>query len=462
MTLHENSITAEMLGDLAFKRTYGLRYAYVGGSMANGISSAAMVVALGRAGMLGCFGAGGLTPSRLEEAIHQVQAALPNGPDGGVAPYAFNLIHSPYEPALEANAVDLYLRHGVRAIEASAYIDLTPYVVQYRAAGLSRDAAGNVVIGNRVLAKVSRNEVATRFMQPAPATLLQELVAAGKLTAEQAALAGRVPMADDITVEADSGGHTDNRPLVCLLPAIMALRDQLQAQYGYAEPVRVGAAGGISTPAAALGALMMGAAYVMTGSVNHSCVEAGTSAAVKATLAQADMADVAMAPSADMFEMGVNVQVLKRGTLFPMRARKLYETYQAYDSVEAIPAEERARLEKQIFQRSLDAVWEECLTFFAARDPQQIERARKTPKHQLALICRWYLGLATHWGIQGAPERKLDYQIWCGPAMGAFNAWARGTELEAPEHRRVADVGLRIMEGAAEMYRAQAEKMRIA
>ena len=27
-----------------------------------------------------------------------------------------------------------------------------------------------------------------------------------------------------------------------------------------------------------------------------------------------------MAPAADMFEMGVKLQVLKRGTMFPMRA----------------------------------------------------------------------------------------------------------------------------------------------
>ena len=33
------------------------------------------------------------------------------------------------------------------------------------------------------------------------------------------------------------------------------------------------------------------------------------------------MADVSMAPAADMFEMGVQLQVLKRGTLFPMQAR---------------------------------------------------------------------------------------------------------------------------------------------
>ena len=68
------------------------------------------------------------------------------------------------------------------------------------------------------------------------------------LTAEQARLAETIPMAEDVTAEADSGGHTDNRPLVCLMPAMLALRDEIQEKYGYAQPVRVGAAGGISTP----------------------------------------------------------------------------------------------------------------------------------------------------------------------------------------------------------------------
>ena len=45
-----------------------------------------------------------------------------------------------------------------------------------------------------------------------------------KITAEQAELARTVPMADDITVEADSGGHTDNRPLICMIPAFMEPR----------------------------------------------------------------------------------------------------------------------------------------------------------------------------------------------------------------------------------------------
>ena len=63
----------------------------------------------------------------------------------------------------------------------------------------------------------------------------------------------------------------------------------------------------------------MGAAFVVTGSVNQACIESGSSDIVRKMLAEASQADVTMAPAADMFEMGVKVQVLKRGTMFAMR-----------------------------------------------------------------------------------------------------------------------------------------------
>ena len=53
----------------------------------------------------------------------------------------------------------------------------------------------------------------------------------------------------------------------------------------------------------------------------------------------------------------------------------------------------------------------------------------------------------------------MDYQIWCGPAMGAFNDWVRGTYLEQMENRRAADVGDHILTGAAYLYRLQTLKM---
>jgi PfaD family protein len=160
-----------------------------------------------------------------------------------------------------------------------------------------------------------------------------------------------------------------------------------------------------------------------------------------------------MAPASDMFEMGVKVQVLKRGTMFAMRAQKLFELYSRYESLDEIPDQESQKLESTIFKMSLDDVWKACVKFFTSRDPGQIERAEKSPKAKMALVFRWYLGLSSRWSSIGEPGREMDYQVWCGPAMGSFNDWVKGTSLEQPENRRVADVSMQILQGAAYLYR---------
>ncbi len=447
-------MAAEQLGDDTFRKDYQLKYAYKTGAMANGIASEELVIAMGKAGFLGSFGAAGLVPSRVLQAIETIQSQLNEQQQ-----YAFNLIHSPNEPALEEGAVKLFLERGVTVVEASAFLDLTINIVHYRVAGLSQDKDGKISIKNKVIAKISRKEVASRFMQPAPDKYLTLLVEQGKITPQQAALAKLVPMADDITVEADSGGHTDNRPLVALLPSILRLRDDLQAKHKFATPIRIGAAGGIGTPAAALSAYMMGAAYIVTGSVNQACVEAGTSEHVRKLLATVAQTDVMMAPASDMFEMGVELQVLKRGTLFGPRAKKLYHYYMNYNSLEDIPAAEIEKLEKTVFKKSLDEIWQGCVEFFNARDPQQIERAKDNPKRKMALIFRWYLGLSSNWANHGVKDRISDMQIWCGPAMGSFNDWVEGTYLEQYQERTAAAVAEHIMQGAAYLYRVQALRM---
>jgi hypothetical protein len=156
-------------------------------------------------------------------------------------------------------------------------------------------------------------------------------------------------MAQDITAEADSGGHTDNRPALTLLPTIQSVAARMQQQHNYPLALRVGLGGGIGTPQSAAAAFSMGAAWIMVGSVHQACVESGTSDTVRTMLAETRQADVTMAPAADMFEMGVTVQVLKRGTMFAMRAAKLYEIYRSHDSLESIPSAEREKLEKTVF-----------------------------------------------------------------------------------------------------------------
>ncbi len=54
----------------------------------------------------------------------------------------------------------------------------------------------------------------------------------------------------------------------------------------------------------------------------------------------------------------------------------------------------------------------------------------------------------------GESSRRIDYQVWCGPAMGAFNEWVAGSPLEAESGRKVATVALNILFGASVITRA--------
>jgi trans-AT polyketide synthase/acyltransferase/oxidoreductase domain-containing protein len=440
----------EWLGDRSFCEVHGTRFPYASGAMANGIATTELVSAMAKAGLIGFFGAAGLQPDRVSQAIDRLDREL-----GDRLPWGMNFIHSPNEPELEAQVADMYIRRGVRRVEAAAFMTLTPNIVRYAMTGLSVDAQGRLQRRNHVFAKVSRAEVARRFMQPPPRELLDRLVRDGKLTPEEGQLAARVPVAEDYTVEADSGGHTDNQALVCVLPLMARLRDDLVAQHGFQRPIRIGAAGGLGTPQAVAAAFSMGAAFVVTGSVNQGALQSGLSDHGKQLLAQAQIADVVMAPAADMFELGVKVQVLKRGTMFGVRALRLYELYLTYDGIDAIPRDVKAKLETEILGTTCEAIWEGTRTFFATRDPGQLARADREPKHKLALIFRWYLGLSSKWAIAGDPARRMDYQIWCGPAMGAFNDWARGSFLEPPAARDVVQIARNLLEGAAVVTRAQ-------
>jgi len=292
-------------------------------------------------------------------------------------------------------------------------------------------------------------------MAPPPKEMLESLVREGRLTAAEGRIAQYVAVAEDVTAEADSGGHTDNRPLAVLLPLLEAERDRASARLRSVPAVRVGAAGGLGNPASVAAAFALGAAYVLTGTVNQTTRESGLSETARRMLVDAGMADVTMAPSADMFELGVKVQVLRKGSLYAQRAGRLFELYRSYASLDEIPSPVRRDIEREIFGRDLGQVESDVEKYFSARKPDELRRAAQDSRHKMALIFRWYLGMSSRWPITGQKDRQLDYQIWCGPAIGAFNEWARGSFLADLENRSVTQVGLNLLEGAAIATRAQ-------
>ncbi len=443
------SIGPDNLGDAGFMSRHGLKYPYIAGAMANGIASTAMVKTMAENEMIGFFGAGGLSLDRIEEAVMDIKTAL------GDKPFGFNLIHSLTDQAHEMATVHLYLKHGIRRISAAAFLRMTPALVYYRVKGLHEDGSGKITAPNHIIAKVSRVEIARQFFSPPPEKLVRSLLESRLITETEARLSRYIPMARDLTAEADSGGHTDNRPALALLPTMISLKNEIMKTYQYAEPLCVGLAGGIATPESAAAAFGMGAAYILTGSVNQSCVEAGICEDVKKLLCQADQADTAMAPAADMFEIGARVQVLKRGTLFPVRAEKLYRIYQSCQGFHDIDEKSKQEIQEKFLQSSFEEAWASTKEFFLKTgNTKEIDRAETDPRHQMALVFRSYLGLSSKWAIQGIPERKMDYQIWCGPSMGAFNQWVKGSFMESPGNRKTAEIALNLLFGACVCTRA--------
>ena len=414
--------------------------------MVKGIASVALVRRAARAGYLAFFGAGGLTLQQVEAAINDLMAD-----PGPAMPWGINFLHNMLIPSQEEQLVDLLLAHGVRSIEASAFVRITPALVRYRLKGLSVDASGRPQPRHRILAKVSHPEMARRFMEPPPAEMVSTLRASDALTEQEARWAQAVPLADDVCAEADSGGHTDRRPSFALIPTFLSLRDRTAVDYPELAPVRIGAAGGIGAPEAVAAAFILGADFVLTGSLNQCTVEAGTSDLVKNMLASAELQDFDMAPAGDMFEIGAKVQVLRRGNLFAARANRLLELYQRHDALESIPAGIRADLEAKVFGRSIDAVWEETANYYRRAAPFELSAAQTNPKKRMAMIFRWYFIHSQRLAQRGATADRVNFQIHCGPAMAACNRWLAGTPLADWRHRHVDLLADQLMENAAQV-----------
>lgn len=443
-----NGFLATQLGSSAFREDYGIKYAYVTGAMYRGIASKELVVRMGKAQMLGYLGTAGMSLDEIEENLQYIQRHLTKG-----EAYGLNLIHHLAEPDFEMNTVGLYLKYHIRNLEAAAFMQMAESLVYYRLKGLQRGADGEIYCKNRILAKVSRPEVAQAFMSPAPERILQKLMDKELISWEEAEMGRSVPMSHDICVEADSGGHTDRGVPFVLLPSIQSLREEVQGQYHYRKTIRVGLAGGIGTPQAAACAFVMGADFILTGSINQCTVEAGTSDSVKTLLQDINVQDTAYAPAGDMFEIGAKVQVLRKGVLFPARANKLYDLYRQYDALEEIPEKTIRQIEKNYFRQSIADTWEQTKAFFTANGKtDEIEKAEKNPRHKMALVFRWYFGYSNQMAFSGNMDHKVNFQVHTGPALGAFNQWVKGTELESWQHRHVDEIGIRIMEETARLF----------
>lgn len=439
-------VAATALGSAVFQRRFGLKYAYMAGGMYRGVASADLVIKMGKAGFLSFFGAGGLSLAKIEANIVRIQSELTAG-----QPYGMNLLANYEYPAQEDAVVALYLKYGIKSVEAAAFMQMTQGLIRFRLQGLRITSHDKIVCDHRVVAKVSRPEVAKAFMSPPPVAMVQKLLERQLITPQQAEWSQKVPLSHDICVEADSGGHTDGGIAAVMLPPLLRLRDEIQRTYGYAEPICMGLAGGIGGPEAAAAAFLLGADFILTGSINQCTVEAGMSPDGKSMLQEMDIQDTEYAPAGDMFELGAQVQVLKKSVFFPARANKLLSLYRHYDSLDDIPTRTRKQLEGTFFKKTFDEIWHETASYFRSVNLEhEIAKAEANAKHKMALVFRWYFAYSTRIAMEGKGDDRVNYQIQTGPALGSFNQWVKGTELEHWSKRHVDHIAIKIMDATAE------------
>lgn len=436
----EPLFTAAHLGSAGFRKLYKVKYAYAAGSMFYGISSKELVARMGQAGLLSFYGSKGKSLVEIEAAILYFQA-LP-----APLPYGIHVWHQPDDAAAEMELVELLQKHQVSVVEAGGYTALSEAIVYYRVSGLVKDKNGRTAIRHHILAKAARPDIAALFLQPPPEKIIEQLVAAGRITREQALIAATIPMADDICAEAEGTGMGGRKMPYALVTVFKQQRDQLTRRFGYQEAPRIGLAGGIGTPAAAAGAFLTGAEFILTGSVNQCTVEAGTSREVKDMLQETGIQDTDYVPGEELFEFGARIQVLKKGLFFPARAARLYEFYRMYTSLDELDPKDRTQLETRYFGATLESVFDNLKQILS---PATIASAMQHPRHKMALVFRQYFEKSMKAALTGDQAARLDYQIQSSSALGAFNEWVKDTPLRQWNNRHPDSIALLLMTGAA-------------
>ena len=425
----------------SFTREYNSKYPLYIGGMYRGISGTKLVSRACNSGYLAFFGAGGLRQPDIKKAITEIKMNVGTDKTFGV-----NIPYSIKQPNKVSVLVDLLLQEQVTVLEAASFIEATKDLVRYRVKGLS-EKNGQIIAKNRVIAKLSRPEVAKSFVNPPKKAVLDELLNEGEITSYEAELALKIPVASDICVEGDSGGHTDRANLLSIFPAIRGIVDDANRDFGYAQPIRVGAAGGIGSPTSAACVFMLGADFIVTGSINQCTVEAATSNLAKELLSHADIQDTDYISAVETPNSSSCVQVLKKGTMLPMRIKKLISLFDKYGSFEEMDSAEIQKLEKNVFKNEISQIVREIESYRSA----DVMRSMNQRQKMLSVI-NWFIHMTTEWAVVGNENQKANFQIPCGASMGTFNRWVSNTKYADWKLRHVDEINDLLMEATEKIF----------
>lgn len=418
----------------SFCKRYGLFYPYVAGSMGNGISAANLVVRMAQKHLLAFIGTNGSFYDTIASTVREVRNAL-------TKKQLFGIGLCPGEK--EKKLIELCLAEEIPVIECASYINVSKELVYYKIKGMKKLENGEVFFQNRILVKLSRPEVLRNFISPVPTRLIEELYAEGRITMHEAQLIKNHPTADDVCILTDPAGQTEQYSMISALPTMLEIRDEFKKKYDYSEYIHIGTGGEIGTPKAIAAAFLLGAEFVLTGSINQCTVEAQTSELVKDMLQKVEIQDTNIVMANDFSGLSIKANVLRKGTLYCARANKLYELYRTYNRLEEISPQEREHIENNYFKTSFSEILGEM-------EDDNDTKTITSNKAQLMKVLRWYEKNACKWAIEGNKENKVNFLIYTSRSIGAFNNWVKWTELESWRNRHVDEIAIKLMKDAKE------------
>ena len=436
-TVAQNAAPGYDLGSQQFLSDYNVLYPYVAGSMCNGISSAQLVIKMAQSGFLAFLGSYGLSITEIKTLIKSCKRELQHNQSFGV-----NIHYGTGNVAYHQQLISLCLNLSVSCIELSGFDQVNRELVKYRAKGLSH-VNGKVEIKNKILLKTAKPNIAEVFMQPAPLHLLDQLLSENLISQDEYTLSKQIPMADDVCVEGDSGWKNNQVVSMIKLPEIIDLRDKHMVNYNSSNTIRIGCSGGLGTPQALAAMFTMGADFVLTGSINQCTVESGVSDHVKNILQNITTDDICNVPAGDMFESGAKAGVVRKNTFFPTRAQKLYDLYRLHDGWQDIAIKTQQQIEKYFFKRSFESIFQEIKTSITT---EELKQAEKNSKYKMELVFKWYFENSKQSALLGKISDQKNYQIYCGPAMGAFNQWAANGPYAKWKDRHVDEIALSLLD----------------
>lgn len=430
---HFESQKRSLLGSSDFKTEYDTEFAYVVGGLYHGVSSAAMIRTLNNAGIVGFLGLQGMDLNAGKELLDTALQSVPKERIGT------HIVYNGLKPEESASALQMIIEYDIRRIEISGFFKPSQELILYRLRGLSYGKNDIPQSAYKMIVYVNNPKVMEEFLKPASEQLIGRLLTQRKITEEEAVIAAKLPICDDICIDNVSSGAGR----LSWISNLKHYARELSEKYGIKKMVRIGIGGGIGNPEMLALAFLAGADFVTTRSMNQCTAEAETSPQVKDLLQSAAENDFTYAPVEELFEFGEKVSVLKRGTLYPIRALKLYEIYTKYNSIEEISEKEKKLITEKYFHMSFEEMFER-----AAREltPAEQRIASEQPKYKMSLIFKGFLKQCLLWAQTGKAGEEINFAVVSGSEMADANRWLKNSGLEEWSTRHVDELAKRMME----------------